>query len=90
MTTVGYGDKAPKRIPGRLFAVVWILVGITITSMYIGGLAGMYPHFSHFRAPLPLPLKIQLLNLFTLLFITSFTFKYFKTFKYLNIFVSYN
>ena len=44
MTTVGYGDKAPKRIPGRLFAVVWILVGITITSMYIGGLAGMVDH----------------------------------------------
>ena len=40
MTTVGYGDKAPKRFPGRLFAVVWILIGITITSMYIGGLAG--------------------------------------------------
>ena len=35
MTTVGYGDKAPKRIMGRLFAVVWILIGITITSMYI-------------------------------------------------------
>ena len=40
MTTVGYGDKAPKRFLGRLFAVFWILIGITITSMYIGGLAG--------------------------------------------------
>ena len=40
MTTVGYGDKYPKRFLGRIFAVVWILIGITITSMYIGALAG--------------------------------------------------
>ena len=40
MTTVGYGDKNPKTFLGRIFAVVWILIGITITSMYIGALAG--------------------------------------------------
>lgn len=33
MTTVGYGDKAPKSVPARLFAVLWILIGITTFSM---------------------------------------------------------
>lgn len=36
MSTVGYGDKTPKSFPGRLFAVVWIIIGITITSMLTG------------------------------------------------------
>ena len=35
-----YGDRIPKKFPGRLFAMFWILIGITITSMYIGALAG--------------------------------------------------
>lgn len=29
MTTVGYGDKSPRTILGRLFSIVWILTGIT-------------------------------------------------------------
>ena len=33
MTTVGYGDKAPKSIPARLFSVVWIMVGIMTFSL---------------------------------------------------------
>ncbi|XP_066934991.1 uncharacterized protein [Clytia hemisphaerica] len=34
MTTVGYGDRTPSTIFGRLFAVVWILIGITIFNMF--------------------------------------------------------
>lgn len=36
MTTVGYGDKTPRSIPGRLFAVVWILMGITLFGILTG------------------------------------------------------
>ena len=38
MTTVGYGDKAPRSLLGRMFAVVWILIGITICSIYVASL----------------------------------------------------
>lgn len=33
MTTVGYGDKAPKTIAARFFSIIWIVVGITTFSL---------------------------------------------------------
>ena len=38
MTTVGYGDRTPKSPAGRMFAVVWILIGITILSIFTASL----------------------------------------------------
>ena len=38
MTTVGYGDKCPKSFVGRLFAIVWILIGITACAVYTANL----------------------------------------------------
>lgn len=38
MTTVGYGDITPKSIPGRLFGVIWIILGITILSIFTASL----------------------------------------------------
>lgn len=32
MTTVGYGDKAPKTLSGRLVAIVWMLASIILIS----------------------------------------------------------
>ncbi|XP_066913633.1 uncharacterized protein [Clytia hemisphaerica] len=41
MTTVGYGDKAPKSLSGRIFSVIWILAGITICSMLTASLTSV-------------------------------------------------
>jgi ABC-type amino acid transport substrate-binding protein len=49
MTTVGYGDKAPKSLGGRMVALVWMLVSIILiasftatitTSLTVGQLSG--------------------------------------------------
>jgi ABC-type amino acid transport substrate-binding protein len=32
MTTVGYGDKAPRTVPGRCVALVWMFTGVIIIS----------------------------------------------------------
>eukprot|EP00794_Sanderia_malayensis_P019203 gene19203-21127_t len=34
MTTVGYGDKAPKSQIGRLFSVIWILTGVVLVALF--------------------------------------------------------
>ena len=36
MTTVGYGDKTPRTVAARIFAVFWILVGIVTFSILSG------------------------------------------------------
>jgi hypothetical protein len=38
MTTVGYGDRSPKSVSARIFAIFWIFLGITIFSMYTASL----------------------------------------------------
>jgi len=35
MTTVGYGDKVPKSVVGRLIATIWIFSGIILVSVFI-------------------------------------------------------
>ncbi|XP_057309219.1 uncharacterized protein LOC130647392 [Hydractinia symbiolongicarpus] len=39
MTTVGYGDIAPRGIPGRIFAVIWIMGGLVIISIITGAIS---------------------------------------------------
>lgn len=34
MTTVGYGDTAPKTVPGRLIGLVWMLSALIIVSFF--------------------------------------------------------
>jgi ABC-type amino acid transport substrate-binding protein len=39
MTTVGYGDKAPRTMPGRILATVWMLVATLSFSTLTAGIA---------------------------------------------------
>ena len=39
MTTVGYGDKAPKTTAGKIIAVVWMFAAIIIISTFTGLIA---------------------------------------------------
>ncbi len=39
MTTVGYGDKAPKSVPGRLIGFVWMFAGIILISFFTASIA---------------------------------------------------
>lgn len=38
MTTVGYGDKAPQSVGGRIVALVWMFAGLIIISSFIAGI----------------------------------------------------
>lgn len=51
MTTVGYGDRSPKSLPGRLFCFIWIITGINIISIFTALVtatvtASTRPHFN--------------------------------------------
>jgi ABC-type amino acid transport substrate-binding protein len=37
VTTVGYGDKTPKSIPGRLIGLVWMFAGLFVIANFTAG-----------------------------------------------------
>lgn len=39
MTTVGYGDKAPVTLGGRMLAVVWMFAGVIVISSFTAAIA---------------------------------------------------
>ncbi|MDJ0868329.1 MAG: transporter substrate-binding domain-containing protein [Myxococcota bacterium] len=39
MTTVGYGDKAPRTAGGRIVAVIWMLAGVMLISAFTATIA---------------------------------------------------
>ena len=41
MTTVGYGDKAPRTFAGRLVGLVWMFAGIILVSSFTAGITSV-------------------------------------------------
>jgi len=41
MTTVGYGDKVPKTLGGRVFASIWMFTGIILISTFIATISSI-------------------------------------------------
>ncbi|XP_031558188.1 protein sidekick-2-like, partial [Actinia tenebrosa] len=39
MTTVGYGDRCPLSVAGRIVAITWTLFGVVLISMIVGNIA---------------------------------------------------
>ncbi|MEM8836326.1 MAG: transporter substrate-binding domain-containing protein [Planctomycetota bacterium] len=39
MTTVGYGDKSPRTLPGRFLALIWMFASIIVISTFTGTIA---------------------------------------------------
>jgi ABC-type amino acid transport substrate-binding protein len=42
MTTVGYGDKAPRSVPGRILGVVWMFTSVIIIASVTGAIASAF------------------------------------------------
>lgn len=34
-----YGDRSPRSIPARIFAIIWTLAGLVIIGILVGGVA---------------------------------------------------
>ena len=51
LTTVGYGDKTPKSVLGRLFSVIWIFIGITIFTLITAMLTAEFIKHNTVRSP---------------------------------------
>ena len=42
ISSFSYGDKTARTFIGRVFAVIWILVGLVICSMLIGAIGSAF------------------------------------------------
>ncbi|GGC92680.1 transporter substrate-binding domain-containing protein [Halopseudomonas salina] len=58
MTTVGYGDKAPTSLPGRLIALVWMFAGLIMVASFTAAITSSLTVSNlqrHIEGPLDLP-----------------------------------
>ncbi len=42
VTTIGYGDKSPRTVPGRVLGVVWMLAGVLLLGTFIGQISSSF------------------------------------------------
>jgi polar amino acid transport system substrate-binding protein len=42
VTTVGYGDTAPKTIVGRLVGIIWMVAGLFVIAYFTAGVAAVF------------------------------------------------
>jgi len=42
VTTVGYGDKCPKSVLGRVLGIVWMIVGVSLGSILTGFISNRF------------------------------------------------
>lgn len=58
MTTVGYGDKAPTSLPGRLIALVWMFAGLIMVASFTAAITSSLTVSNlqrHIESPQDLP-----------------------------------
>lgn len=51
ITTVGYGDRTPRSVLGRVFSVIWILIGIGLFAVLTGSLTNEITTLSAHKPP---------------------------------------
>jgi polar amino acid transport system substrate-binding protein len=61
MTTVGYGDKAPKSNQGKAIAIVWMFTAVIIISSFTAGIASTLT-ISGLQTDIQTPEDLRLVN----------------------------
>jgi ABC-type amino acid transport substrate-binding protein len=73
LTTVGYGDKAPSTVKGRVLALIWMFAGVIIISSFIAAITSALT-VTHFKSAVSGPQDLARLWVATIPGSTSETY----------------